>query len=944
MDFKPVKIAAAMGKAFRDVRGGIPEEKLQEMTDKIVEELEGMFMEKTPSVEEVQDVVERRIMTEGFYDVAKHYILYRYDHAILREEKKKDTLEKIEKNDLFVVKRSGKRERFSLFKLKKTLSYAVEGYEDEVDSDVIATQCQLELYDGIKTRDIMRSLVMTARSLIELDPAYSHVAARLLRFMLYKDVIGPEVINFHNLSQGYREAFKRNLRFGVEIGRLDPRLLEFDLDELANSLVIERDELFKYLGAQTLYDRYLLQNPDTREVLETPQAFWMRVAMGLSILEKDINGRAKEFYGVLSTLRFVSSTPTLFHAGTLRPQLSSCFLNIVEDSLDHIFKCISDNAQLAKWSAGIGTDWTNLRGTGALIRGTGVESQGVIPFLKIANDATHAINRSGRRRGAACAYLETWHADIEDFLELRKNTGDERRRTPDMDTANWIPDLFMKRVREDGEWMLFSSEETPDLHHIYGKTFEERYIYYESLAREGKLKLTKTRRARDLWKKMLAMLFETGHPWITFKDPSNIRSPQDHAGVIHSSNLCTEITLNTSPEETAVCNLGSVNLSRHIKEVALDEALMQSTIQTAMRMLDNVIDINFYPTIEGKVSNNRHRPVGVGVMGLQDALFMLNIPFDSEEAVRFSDESMELVSFHAIATSARLAGERGAYASYKDSKWDRGILPQDTLDLLASERGIPIDVPRPGRLNWDEVRELIRKNGMRNSNCIAIAPTATISNISGCFPSIEPIYKNIYVKSNVSGDFIVVNPYLIEDLKKINLWDYEMLAKIKFYDGSIKEIPQIPERIRVKYKEVFDIDPKWIIKAAAYRGRWIDQSQSLNIFFIGTSGKQLSEIYMYAWEMGLKTTYYLRTLAASQVEKSTVDTVKFGSTHVRKHEEKKIPAELPSNIIAPFHEPVAVVASLPIIQPPMASAGVLAGANGAVNLCRIDDPNCESCQ
>ena len=936
MDFKPVKIAAAMGKAFRDVRGGIPEEKLQEMTDKIVEELEGMFMEKTPSVEEVQDVVERRIMTEGFYDVAKHYILYRYDHAILREEKKKDTLEKIEKNDLFVVKRSGKRERFSLFKLKKTLSYAVEGYEDEVDSDVIATQCQLELYDGIKTRDIMRSLVMTARSLIELDPAYSHVAARLLRFMLYKDVIGPEVINFHNLSQGYREAFKRNLRFGVEIGRLDPRLLEFDLDELANSLVIERDELFKYLGAQTLYDRYLLQNPDTREVLETPQAFWMRVAMGLSILEKDINGRAKEFYGVLSTLRFVSSTPTLFHAGAIRPQLSSCYLNIVEDSLDHIFKCISDNAQLAKWSAGIGTDWTNLRGTGALIRGTGVESQGVIPFLKIANDATHAINRSGRRRGAACAYLETWHADIENFLELRKNTGDERRRTPDMDTANWIPDLFMKRVREDGEWTLFSSEETPDLHHIYGRAFEEQYVYYESLAREGKLKLTKTMRARDMWKKMLAMLFETGHPWITFKDPSNIRSPQDHAGVIHSSNLCTEITLNTSPEETAVCNLGSVNLSRHIKDGALDEALMQSTIQTAMRMLDNVIDINFYPTIEGKVSNNRHRPVGIGVMGLQDALFMLDIPFDSEEAVRFSDENMELISFHALATSARLAEERGAYESYKGSKWDRGILPQDTLDLLASERGIPIDVPRPGRLNWDEVRELIRKNGIRNSNCIAIAPTATISNISGCFPSIEPIYKNIYVKSNVSGDFIVVNPYLIEDLKKLNLWDYEMLAKIKFYDGSIKDIPQIPERIRAKYKEVFDIDPKWIIKAAAYRGRWIDQSQSLNIFFIGTSGKQLSEIYMYAWEMGLKTTYYLRTLAASQVEKSTVDTVKFGSTHVRQHEEKKIP------------EPVAVVASLPIIQPPMASAshGVLFSADGSngVNLCRIDDPNCEACQ
>ncbi|MBI5728819.1 MAG: ribonucleoside-diphosphate reductase subunit alpha [Candidatus Magasanikbacteria bacterium] len=934
VDFTPEKIGVAIQKAFEDVRIGFDIEKIKTLTEHVIANVEKIFTAGTPAVENVQDFVERELMQEGYFDVAKSYILYRYEHAKERAEKKRQLLEKIEKNDLTVIKRSGKREPFSIEKLRQSLSFAVKGLESDVDSEAILNQCRSELYDEIKTTDIARALIMTTRAMIEQDPAYTKVAARLLLFINYKEFIGPDVIDYARLDAQYREAFVNNLRKGAEIGRLDPRLLSFDLEKLSKALVIERDDLFVYLGLQTIYDRYFVSDYETKRVLETPQTFWMRIAMGTAINEKNRLEHTLAFYDIMSRLLYTPSTPTLFHAGTPKPQLSSCYLNTVSDSLDNIFKTYADNAQLSKWSGGIGTDWTNIRGTGAFIEGTGVESQGVIPFLKIANDVTVAINRSGRRRGAACVYLETWHYDIEAFLELRKNTGDERRRTHDMDTSNWIPDLFMKRVREDADWTLFSPEEVSDLHHIYGRKFEEKYVRYEQMASEGKIKLFKQIPARDLWKKMLAMLFETGHPWITFKDPSNIRSPQDHIGVIHSSNLCTEITLNTSEDETAVCNLGSLNFAKFVVNGRFDVPMVKEVVTIAMRMLDNVIDINYYPTEDAKRSNLRHRPVGLGIRGFQDALYMLGINFDSDECVRFADTSMEAVAYYALLASSELARDRGAYESFRGSKWDRGLMPLDTLDLLEKERGLTIDIDRTSTLDWNVVRQSIRDWGMRNSNCLAIAPTATTANIVGCIPTIEPIYKNIYVKSNQAGDFIIINPYLVDDLKKIGLWDFEMLGKIKYHDGSIAEINEIPEHLRAKYKETFEVDPTWLIKSAAYRGKWIDQSQSLNIYFKGTSGKQLHDIYMYAWELGLKTTYYLRTLAASQVEKSTVNTTDYGSTHLRKFENKAM-----STSTTPLSPPAPQKSAATA----MATA-VAAAPTATVKACAIDDPNCESCQ
>jgi len=929
VEFESGKIAIAIEKAFVAVTGTKDPARVQALADEVIRQLEVLFVNSVPSVENVQDLVEKELMKGGYFDVAKSYILYRYEHQKEREEKKKETIKKIEERALLVTKRDGRTEKFSREKLEASFRKMAGELATQVDVDFIINQTQSELYDGIKTTDVFRTLMMTVRALMEQDTLYSHIASRILLNSIYKETVGGEKIDFSDLEALYRRAFVENIKEAVRIERLDPKLLEYDLEAMSQELVIERDDLFRYLGIQTLYDRYLIANPRTKKILETPQAFWMRVAMGLALRENDRTKRAKEFYDVISTFRFVPSTPTLFHSGTASPQLSSCYLNTVSDSLDNIFKTYSDNAQLSKWSGGIGTDWTNVRATGAFIKGTGVESQGVIPFLKIANDVTVAINRSGRRRGAACVYLESWHADVEDFLELRKNTGDERRRTHDMDTANWIPDLFMKRVMEDGDWTLFSPEEVPDLHHIFGRAFEERYAHYEKEAAAGHMYLAKTMKARDLWKKMLAMLFETGHPWITWKDPSNVRSPQDHVGVIHNSNLCTEITLNTSEDETAVCNLGWINFAKHVKDGKWNEELVKETVTVGMRMLDNVIDINFYPTKEARNSNMKHRPVGLGMGGFHDALYQMNVNFDSEAAVEFADSSMEGVSYYALLASANLAKERGTYESYKGSKWDRNILPIDTLDLLETERGMKIDVPRTARLDWSVVREAIRQYGMRNSNCLAVAPTATTSNIVGSIPSIEPIYKNIYVKSNQGGDFIVLNPYLVEELKKLNLWDYEMVGKIKYNDGSIQNISEIPENIRAKYKEVFEIDPRWLIKSAAYRGKWIDQSQSLNIFFQGTSGKQLSEVYLYAWQLGLKTTYYLRTLAASQVEKSTVDTAQFGSTHTRKQADSaKIEAGAPMSAPAPVPEKKIVSA------PP----------TGEVKLCRIDDPTCESCQ
>lgn len=877
--FDAEKITTAMRKAFVAMDVSIEETVLEQMTNRTVARIsEKSEEEYIPTVEQVQDTVELVIMERGYFDVAKHYILYRFEHTKVRTAK---VIEKIEQGSLMVTKRDGTTEPFSLEKVRAAIMHHTKGIEKEINLDEIANQCQTEIYDGIKTSDVSRSIIMVVRSMIEKDMAYSHLAARLLVNELNREAIGVEEIDYAHLDEQYRAAFEINIKKAVSIKKLDEQMLSFDFKKLSKALHPERDDLFQYLGAETLNERYIIKDPKTKQTLETLQFFWMRVAMGVALNEKRKEERAIEFYEMISTFRFVPSTPTLFHSGMPRPQLSSCYLNVVEDDLNHIFKVYGDNAQLSKWAGGIGTSWTNLRGTGALIKKAGISSQGVIPFLKIANDVTVAINRSGRRRGATCVYLETWHYDIEDFLELRKNTGDERRRTPDMNTANWIPDLFMKRVRDDGDWTLFSSDEVPELHHTYGKKFDELYEAYEAEADLGKIVLFKRIKARVLWKKILSMLFETGHPWVTFKDSSNIRSPQDHAGVVHSSNLCTEITLNTSVDETAVCNLGWVNLSRHTLAGVLDRQKIEETVSTAMRMLDNVIDLNFYPTIEAKNSNMRHRPVGLGVGGFQDALYELDIAFDSERCVEFADECQELISYHAIMASALLAHERGTYPSYKGSKWDRDIFPVDTINLLELERGEKIIVNREGALDWSAVRELVKLHGMRNSNTMAIAPTASTSTIVGCTPTIEPMYKNIYVKSNISGDFTVVNPFLINDLKQLNLWSEKMLDKLKFHDGSVANIPEIPANIKAKYKETFEIDMHWILKAAAYRGKWIDQSQSVNIFFHGSSGEELSNLYMYAWQLGLKTTYYLRTQAATQIEKSTIDTAEYGSTHMR---------------------------------------------------------------
>jgi len=878
VDFDKSKIKVAIAKAFLAVRGGIEPEVLDRLSDQVSTYLAEQFGDRVLTVEDVQNTVESVLMSGGFFDVAKDYIIYRYEHSQDRKEAQEQQ-EEYDGPAMFVVKRNGERQRFSLSKIKAVLGYAVHGYEDDVDINIIADQAQTDSYDGMSTSEISKVLVMATRALVERDPAYSRVAARLLAQQSYREAYGDKV--GHDPEGAVRRAFVTNTKIAVEANKLDRKLLDFDLEKLASQIKIKNDDRFMYLGVQTLYDRYLLRPPETLEILETPQSFWMRVAMGLAINEKDRDEWAIKFYRIMSKLRFVPSTPTLFHAGTVRPQMSSCYLTTIEDSLDHIFKSIGDNAQLSKWSGGLGNDWTNLRATGSLIKGIGVESQGVIPFLKVANDTTAAINRSGKRRGATCAYLEVWHADIESFAELRKNTGDERRRTHDMDTAALIPDLFMKRLRENGEWSLFSPDEVPELHHIYGREFEAKYEEYERMGKAGELRMYKTMQAQDLWRKLLSMLYETGHPWITFKDPSNVRSPQDHCGVVHSSNLCTEITLNTSADETAVCNLGSINLARHMVDGKLSEERIKETATLAMRMLDNVIDPNFYPTKEARNSNFRHRPVGLGIMGFQDALYHQSIDFASKESVKFADTSMEMVSYYAILASSNLAKERGTYETYKGSKWDRGLLPIDTLALLEEERGITIDVDRSSTMDWEIVRRSIRDYGMRNSNTLAVAPTATIANISGCTPTIEPIYKNIYVKSNQGGDFLVINTYLINDLKKLGLWNSIMLKKLKYYDGNISQIEEVPLALRNKYKEVFDIGPEWLIRAAAYRGKWIDQSQSLNIYYAGTNGADIDKIYRMVWDMGLKTTYYLRTLGASQVEKSTVGTTEYGATHTR---------------------------------------------------------------
>ncbi len=916
--FDAERVKHAILKAVTAVGKALPDEQVEELVQQIDAEIEARFVELHPNVENIQDIVEKHLVKKGLYEIAKEYILYRAKRQGEREEEKKENIQKSLLGKLTVKARDGRITLFDLNKLKESLNTAAKDYEGDVRTDLIAKEVIKNIYDGISAEELDKAIILSAVSFIERDPAYSFVSARLFLRKLFKEVTQKSL---HDDSMGlsYREAFAQSIKQGVSHGILDKKLLDFDLEKLSYGLKLERDDLFGYIGIQTLYERYFVKHEDKR--LELPQTFWMRVAMGLAIDEPEKNQKALEFYDLISTLRYVPSTPTLFHAGLVHSQLSSCYLTTVDDDLHHIFKCLGDNAQLSKYSGGIGNDWSSLRSTGAFIKTTGVESQGVIPFLKIANDVTVAINRSGKRRGATCAYLETWHLDIEDFLNLRKNTGDDRRRTHDMNTSNWIPDLFMKRVLNDEQWTLFSPEEVPELHHTYGRAFEKKYVEYEEKAQQGRIRKHKVVSASKLWRKMLSMLFETGHPWITFKDPCNVRSPQDHAGVIHSSNLCTEITLNTSVDETAVCNLGSINLGRHVVDGKLDENLLAKTITVAVRMLDNVIDINYYPTPEAKQSNLKHRPVGLGIMGFQDALYKLRIPFDTPPALKFADRSMELISFHAILTSSELAKERGAYESYKGSKWDRGIFPVDTLDLLEEERGMKIEVDREERLDWTTVKELVRVQGMRNSNIMAIAPTATISNIAGCYPCIEPIYKNMYVKANMSGEFTVINQFLITDLKERELWNQEMLEQLKFRDGNVQLIAGIPEELKELYKEAFQIDPEWMLKMSAVRGKWIDQSQSHNVFMHGASGTKLSDIYITAWKLGLKTTYYLRTMAASQIEKSTLDASKFGFTQKRETKKKE-------------EEPMTIEEEEETQEP----------ATQVKNVCSLMDPDCEACQ
>ncbi len=780
---------------------------------------------------------------------------------------------------LKITKRNQELVVFDHAKFCKTLERLAQQLTTEISLTLLLKETLKTFYEAMTTQEIDKALLLATLSFLEKDSTYDVFATRVLLQIVYKEAF--EVSTDESLFLAhYKKAFIQGIQTGVENTIFNPALLTFDLEKLAGVLKPERDLLLSYLGLQTLHERYFLRINKKR--VEVPQTFWMRIAMGLAINEQDKNTKAIEFYELLSNLLYVPSTPTLFHSGYVHAQLSSCYLTTVSDDLSHIFKCMGDNAQLSKWAGGIGNDWTNIRATGSLIKSIHATSQGVVPFLKIANDVVVGITRSGIRRGGTCAYLETWHLDIEDFLDLRRNTGDERRRTHDMNTANWIPDLFMKRVLEDKEWTLFSPHEVPDLHDLYGKAFEQRYQEYEEQTKEGKIQF-RTISAQKLWRKMLSRLFETGHPWITFKDPCNVRSPQDHVGVVHSSNLCTEITLNTSADETAVCNLGSINLARHIVDGVLNEKQLEKSVTTAIRMLDNVIDLNFYPTLEAKNSNMRHRPIGLGTMGFQDALFKLNIFFDSEDAITFADVTAEKILYYAVSGSLQLAQERGTYSSYKGSKWDRGIFPLDTIDLLEQERGMPIQVSRSSTLDWDSLKRNVQKFGIRNSNMLAIAPTATIANIAGCYPCIEPIYKNIYVKANIAGEFTIVNKYLIQDLKALGLWNNEMVDQLKYYDGNVSLIEAIPDRLKRKYKTAFELDPIHMIKVTAARGKWIDQSQSHNVFMQGVSGQKLHDIYTNAWQYGIKTLYYLRTLGASQIEKSTLDAKKFGYTQTREY-------------------------------------------------------------
>lgn len=876
--FDATKISVAITKAFLAVEGtgasGSPRihEAVHILTAQIVATLRRRAgSARSIHIEDIQDQVELALMRSEEHKVARAYVLYREERAQQRRQETSAAVAPT-RHGLSVKLPDGRTEPLDEAQLGREIEDACRGL-DGVSPEAVMVEVRRNLYDGILLHEAGLAQTMAARALVEQEPNYAYVSARLLLNNLRDEAMAfvlPEtkLSSQRHSASSYAEYFPSYVHRAIELQILDKELGKFDLQRLGAALHPERDGNFQFLGLQTLYDRYFLHSGGVR--FELPQAFFMRVAMGLAVREIDREARAIEFYELLSSFDFMCSTPTLFNAGTLRPQLSSCFLTTISDDLDGIFKSIKDNALLSKYAGGLGNDWTRVRGLGAHIAGTNGQSQGVVPFLKVANDTAIAVNQGGKRKGAVCGYLETWHIDIEEFLDLRKNTGDERRRTHDMNTANWVPDLFLERVEADGPWTLFSPEETPDLHDLYGKRFAERYAFYEAKAQRGEMKIARTLRAQELWRKMLTMLFETGHPWITFKDPCNLRSPQQHAGVIHSSNLCTEITLNTDAREIAVCNLGSVNLANHCTPAGLDEARVRKTVSTAMRMLDNVIDINFYTVPEARYSNLRHRPVGLGIMGYQDALYKLKIPYASEAAVSFADTSMELISFHAISASVELAGERGRYSSFEGSLWSKGILPIDSIELLQQNRSYTLTLDRSSTLDWNGLRERVMTVGMRNSNTLAIAPTATISNICGVTQSIEPTYQNLFVKSNMSGDFTVVNAALVHDLKERGLWDEVMVSDLKYFDGSLGAISRVPKELKLLYATSFEIEPTWIIQAAARRQKWIDQAQSLNLYISQPSGKKLDALYRESWHAGLKTTYYLRSSSATHVEKSTL--------------------------------------------------------------------------
>jgi ribonucleoside-diphosphate reductase alpha chain len=934
--FEPQKIAVAMMKAFLAVHGaqGAASASVREVVDTLTQNVTRALMRSRPGggtfhIEDVQDQVELGLMRGGHHEIARAYVLYRERRTQERARLSQQQAPAVSAPLLHVLDR-GERVALDLGRLQSLIESACVDLGADVKADPIVAETMRNLYDGVPMDEVYKASILAARTLIEKDPDYTYATARLLLHTIVREVLGHEVAQA-DMGQAYVDYFPQFIHKAVENDLLDERLQQYDLQRLGAALKVDRDLKFDYLGLQTLYDRYFLHVKKTR--IELPQAFFMRVAMGLALNEVDREARAIEFYEVLSSFDFMSSTPTLFNSGTLRSQLSSCYLTTVPDDLDGIYESIKENALLSKFAGGLGNDWTRVRALGSHIKGTNGESQGVVPFLKVVNDTAVAVNQGGKRKGAVCTYLETWHLDIEEFLELRKNTGDDRRRTHDMNTANWIPDLFMRRVMEKGTWTLFSPSTVPDLHDLFGAEFEKAYVAYEEKAARGEIKPSKTVQATDIWRKMLTMLFETGHPWITFKDACNVRSPQQHAGVVHSSNLCTEITLNTSDTETAVCNLGSVNLLQHLKDGQIDHDKLKRTITVAMRMLDNVIDINYYAVKKARDSNLRHRPVGLGVMAFQDSLYELRIPYASQQAVEFADKSMEAICYYAYWASTELARERGKYSSFKGSLWDRGILPFDTLDMLAQARGGYVEVDRSSTLDWDALRRKIAQDGMRNSNCVAIAPTATISNIIGVDASIEPSFGNLSVKSNLSGEFTVINGGLVRDLKRLGLWDDVMIMDLKHFKGSLHPIDRVPADIKALYSTAFEVEPQWLVEAASRRQKWIDQAQSLNIYMAGASGKKLDDTYKLAWMRGLKTTYYLRTQSATHVEMSTVNT-------------RQLNAVSSGSDGGAAMSAVSVKSQSSAMEAAAAAAAAQAAALPATDIkfCAIDDPTCEACQ